>query len=92
VEVEDLVIDDRNEEKFARHGVTAREVRQVVEEENLRVFRNKKTDDNAPYILVGKTRGGRLLTVAIDPTENPGVWRPRTAWDSSESERTRYEH
>ena len=92
MEVQDLVFDDRNEEKFSRHGVTAREVRQVVEAEKLRVFRNKKSDGNAPYILIGETHGGRLLPVPIDPTETPEVWRPRTAWDSSPGERERYEH
>jgi hypothetical protein len=89
VDIYDLAIDDRNEDEFAAHRVTVREVKQVLDE-TPRVFRNGGTG-NAPYVIVGPTYGGRLLTIPIDPTPVPTTWRPRTAYDASPRDRARYQ-
>jgi hypothetical protein len=86
--VEDLEIDDWNEVECARHGVTMREVRQVLEGEPA-YFPNKKSG-SATLVMVGPTAGGRMLTVPLSPTAIEGVWRPATAWDSSAHEANRY--
>jgi hypothetical protein len=36
--------------------------------------------------LIGRTHAGRVLTVLLDPTEDPGVWRPVTGWDAEGEE------
>lgn len=36
--------------------------------------------------IIGPTRAGRFLTVALEPTEDPAVWRPITGWPSTERE------
>lgn len=89
VRIEAFLIDDQNEDEFAGHGVTVREVLQVQEGER-RVFRNKGGRGRAPYGMIGLTSGGRLLTIPIDPTQVPGIWRPRTTFDSSTGEASRY--
>jgi hypothetical protein len=79
-----------NEEKFERHGVTAQEVLQVLQAGEFRMFRNKgRRRENAEYVIVGPTLGGRFLTIPVDAMPVSGVWRPRTAWESSEAERAR---
>ncbi len=88
MDVLELEFDERNTEEIARHGVTAREVEQVLYGEP-KFFRNKKRHA-APTIMVGLTRGGRLLTVPIAPTAIEGIWRPATAFDSSAYEATKY--
>lgn len=87
--VAELLFDDVNEEKLAGHGVRAWEVRQVLDEAPV-FFRNKQPN-RATHIMVGPTFGGRLLTVPIEETAMPGVWRPVTAFDAGPQERARYE-
>jgi uncharacterized DUF497 family protein len=89
LDIAELEVDDANEAEFARHGVTAREIFQLLEGP-FRVFRNKKKRA-AQRMLIGPTRGGRLLTVPISRTAVPGRWRPVSAWDASPAERTKYE-
>jgi hypothetical protein len=43
--------------------------------------------------LIGQTNGGRILAVALDPTPDPGTWRPVTGLPANQEERrlfTRY--
>jgi hypothetical protein len=91
MQVDDFAIDEVNEEKFERHGVTVREVLQVLHGGEFRMFRNKgRRSENAAYVIIGVTLGGRFLTIPVDSTPIPGQWRPRTAWESSASEQMSY--
>ncbi len=38
-------------------------------------------------LLIGRTHGGRVLTVVIEGTLDPTTWLPITAWEASRSER-----
>jgi hypothetical protein len=89
LDISELELDDGNRREFERHGVRELEIIQVLRGP-FRVFRNRK-HRAAEYLMVGPTRGGRLLTVPIKATPVEGRWRPITAWDSSPGERTRYE-
>jgi uncharacterized DUF497 family protein len=85
--ITDLWFDDDNEDKLAQHGLSRRQVLQVLENEHL-VVRNRK-GRRAPYLLVGRDHGGMRIAVPIEPTRDPMVWRPVTAWRCKESERAR---
>ena len=86
----DLEIDEWNESECARHGVDAdTELFEVLDEKP--VFLPNKGRHRAPMVMIGPTSSGRLLTVPLVPTDRDGVWRPATAWPSSQSERSRYE-
>lgn len=89
VRIYGLQLDDGNEAECAGHGVTAREVLQVLDEAP-RFFPNKR-GHRAPLVMVGPTYGGRFLTVPLAPTDEPTIWRPATAWDASPGERARYD-
>lgn len=79
--VEELEIDEANELEMLAHRVTAREARQVVEDTDRKFLRNAN-GHSATHIMVGRTRGGRLLSIPIAPTPTEGVWRPSTGFDS----------
>jgi hypothetical protein len=64
VEIYTLAIDDLNEEEFASHGVTPREVLQVLDGP-YRVFVNEGAQ-NAPYVMVGLENSNR---------SDAGAWR-----------------
>lgn len=80
----DFLIDDDNEGKFAVHGVTARRVAQVLDSACL-VIPNRKRRRGL-YLVIGRDHGGRAITIPIENTRQPKVWRPITAWFSKPHE------
>jgi hypothetical protein len=88
VRIFDLQIDDWNADEAARHGVSEREIRQVLDGEP--VFLPNKRGHRASIIMIGPTYGGRMLTIPLAPTDVEEVWRPATAWNSSPGECARY--
>ncbi|MBI2908309.1 MAG: hypothetical protein HYX92_11730 [Chloroflexi bacterium] len=87
VTIDSIVVDDYNESEMNRHGVSVREVFQVLEGE-FELLRNAGGHE-ATYLMVGKTRGGRWLTIPIAPTPQAGVWRPATAFPARRADRAR---
>jgi hypothetical protein len=45
------------------------------------------TTGAARYLLMGRTDGGRYLTVVVEATLDPTTWPPVTAWESAPAER-----
>ena len=76
--VDDFLIDDENEEKFWRHGLTAEQVTEVLDHPR-RVRRNRRSR-RASYLVIGRDQRGQCLAIPIEPTHDPTVWRPVTAW------------
>ena len=87
VSVTAFAFDDVNAEKFARHGLTDRQVRQVLDNENVIVPNRKRR--RAPRLLIGRDHGGTCIAIPIEPTLEPSVWRPVTAWRCKDRERAR---
>jgi hypothetical protein len=58
-----LQIDDLNADEAARHGVSEREIRQVLDGEP--VFLPNKRGHRASIIMIGPTYGGRMLTIPL---------------------------
>lgn len=83
--VAELIFDEHNEREMARHGVVRYEVEQL--KWNRKVFSDNPRGEPGSVLLIGATNGGRLLTVALAPTDDPTTWRPATAFDAS-----RYHH
>lgn len=85
-EVVALLIDDDNEDKFGRHGVSVEQVLQVVEIGSIYRIKRNRGGRRASHLLVGRDRQGRCLAIPIEATNEPGVWRPVTAWRCKHSE------
>jgi hypothetical protein len=66
-------------------------VRQAFEvlDERPRLLRND-APEGAPFLLVGPDKSGTFVTIPIDPTDEFGTWRPRTAYPSKPSDEARY--
>ena len=82
--VEEFLVDEENEDKFWRHGLSAAQVLQVLEGAH-RIKRNRKAR-RASHLVVGRDRQGRCIAVPIEPTHLPGLWRPVTAWPCKDHE------
>lgn len=72
-----LVFDDSNEEKALAHGVTKRQMLQVLDN-NPWIGPNRK-DRRAPFVMIGLDDGGKCITVPLEPTGDATIWRPVTA-------------
>jgi uncharacterized DUF497 family protein len=83
-QVEGFDIDPENEEEFAGHGLTAKRVLQVLE--NPYVIISNKQARRASHMIIGQDNGRAFLTVPMEATSNPSIWRPVTAWSSSRHE------
>lgn len=84
--IENFLIDDENEEKFAAHRVSARQVVQILDNVHI-VLRNKR-GYRGVYLVIGKDNGGACIAVPVEPTHDPILWRPITAWPCKPGERT----
>lgn len=84
--IEAFLVDDENEGKFAAHGLSARQVVQVLDNIHI-VIKNRKRRRGL-YLIVGKDNGGACIAIPVEPTHEPTVWRPITAWPCKPGERT----
>ena len=87
IDIEAFAIDDDNEEKFASHGLTATRIVQVLDGPMV-VVPNRKAR-RATYLLIGRDHGGGCIAIPIEPTFDPTVWRPVTAWPCKRHEQAR---
>lgn len=84
MEVFFLEWDDENEEHLGEHGLTPELVRQVLSNRHMTMENPRKEER---VLLIGETHGGTILTVSLEPTRDPGTWRPVTGWNATDAER-----
>lgn len=80
MQIESIEWDDANLEHATRHGVSADEIDQAISAPK-RIARNKKARA-ASHLLLGQTRGGRWIKVAIRYDAASARVRPVTAWEA----------
>jgi len=88
-DVADFLFDDENEAKMAAHGLTPWRVLQVLENKHVVVPNRRRR--RASFFIVGRDNGGACISVPIERTRDPLVWRPVTAWLSKDSEQQQLE-
>lgn len=86
--VANVAFDDGNERELARHHFSSSEVLEVFDNEPL--WGRNRRDRAGNRQAIGRTNGGRLLTVVALWDGDTGVLRPITAWDANPAERTSY--
>ena len=77
--------DDENEAHVARRIALA-DVEAIPLSRYLSL-RNKRAG-SGDYKVIGRDRGGRLITVVLVATDSPTIWRPITAMPANRHERT----
>ena len=83
-----LEIDEEVEHHLARHGVRAGDVWEILSNTHL-LFPKREHADERIYLL-GPTNGGRILKVSLAPTDEPGTWRPITAFPADAADTRLY--
>jgi uncharacterized DUF497 family protein len=84
VEIRALVWDEGNEQHIAEHGVSVREIAQMLSNPHVIVQNRKKRSTR--HMLIGSTHGGRTLTVPLAQTADPSTWRPVTAFPATKAQ------
>jgi hypothetical protein len=89
--VSELLRTEAAVEKLGRRGITTEEAQQLLDNE-YRIVRNRGSDRTvrelrARRLLIGRTDGGRVLTLVIEQTIDPTTWLIVTGWIATPSER-----
>jgi uncharacterized DUF497 family protein len=80
--------DEGNTTHLARHAITQREAEQVFYNDGC--FVPNKRGMAGDWLLVGRTKGGRVLTLVLNYAEDRRVIRIITGWNSTHGERARF--
>lgn len=84
--------DDEDEEgntaHLARHSISQDEAEQVFCNDGR--FAPNKRAASADWLLVGRTDGGRVLTLVANYADDRRVLRFITGWESTDGERAKY--
>jgi hypothetical protein len=89
VRVHELVATRAAIDKLGARGISTKEAKQLPH--NYHVTTSNPSPAPAGqdrHILVGRTDGGRRLTLVIERTLDPSVWLVITGWPTTPSERT----
>jgi hypothetical protein len=86
-----LLKSDAAVEKLGRRGITPEETDQLIDN-GCNIVRNHGSDRTvlelrARRLLIGRTNGGRSLTLVIEQTIDPTTWLIITGWIATPSER-----
>ena len=82
--IADFMLDDENIDKMWEHSIRHEQVLQVLD--NRPVVIVNRRERRGLYLVIGRDDGGACITIPVEPTSDPLVWRPITAWSSKEHE------
>jgi uncharacterized DUF497 family protein len=81
--------DEINAAHMRTHGMWDWEIDQLLA--NFHVVASNRQRRSPRRFLIGRTNGGKAVTVVIEKTREPGTFRPITAWLSTGPERAALE-
>lgn len=74
-------------DKLGARGITTHDARQIPRNAHIVVRNPNKASPGKRRLLIGRTDGGRALTLVIEQTIDPTTWLIVTGWNSSPRER-----
>ena len=86
--VRQLLATDVALDKLGAHGIAAEETEQLPQNRHV-IVRNPRgrREPGKRRLLIGRTDGGRPLTLVLERTADPATWLIVTGWASTEAER-----
>ena len=82
--IREIIRSDANEGKLATHGISWVEVIDLVDSDSW--VPTSHPDYPEQVRIIGRTRGGRWLTIVLGPSEDADTWRPVTGRESDRHE------
>jgi uncharacterized DUF497 family protein len=85
--ITELLVTEAAIDKLGVRGIATHDARQVPRNAHVVVRNPHSTVAGKRRLLIGRTDGGRILTLVIEQTVDPATWLIVTGWDSSPRER-----
>jgi hypothetical protein len=86
--VRELLATDVALEKLGVRGISAEEAEQLLRNRHITVRNPREArEPGTRRLLIGRTDGGRFLTLVIERTVEPTTWLIVTGWGSTDAER-----
>lgn len=85
--VRELVMIETAVEKLGARGISEAEALQLRANLNTTTRNPSQSGDVQRRLLIGKTDGGRVLTLVIEQTLEPSTWLVITGWTAATHER-----
>jgi uncharacterized DUF497 family protein len=85
--VHELLATDRARDKLGARGISAEEVAQLPRNPHVTVRDPRAPEPERRRLLIGRTDGGRVLTLVIERTVDPTTWLIVTGWSATLAER-----
>jgi uncharacterized DUF497 family protein len=85
--IAELLVTEAAIDKLGARGITTHDARQVPRNAHVVVRNPHKAAAGKRRLLIGRTDGGRILTLVIERTVDTTTWLIVTGWDSSSRER-----
>jgi hypothetical protein len=85
--VAELLVTEAALDKLRARSISAEEVEQLLRNAHITVRNPRAPDPGTRRLLIGRTDGGRCLSLVIERTVEPTTWLVITGWDSTDVER-----
>jgi hypothetical protein len=85
--VHELLATEAALEKLGARGIAADEAGQLPRNEHVTLRNPRGREPAKRRLLIGRTDGGRVLTLVIEDTNEPTTWVIVTGWSATEIER-----
>ena len=87
--VHELVATKTAVDKLGARGISTREAEQLPRNQHVTVRNPREAPHGRErHILIGRTNGGRRLTLVIERTDDQSIWLIVTGWPATPNERT----
>jgi hypothetical protein len=85
--INELLATEAAIDKLGGRGIATHDARQTPRNPHVLVRNPRSASAGKRRLLIGRTDGGRVLTLVIEQTIDPTTWLIVTGWDSSPRER-----
>jgi hypothetical protein len=86
-EVVELLLTEAALDKLGARTISGDEVGQLLRNAHVVVRNPRAATPGSRRLLIGRTNGGRHLTLVIEETIEPTTWLTITGWESTDIER-----
>ncbi|MGB2711522.1 MAG: DUF4258 domain-containing protein [Conexibacter sp.] len=85
--ISELLLIEAAIDKLGARGISIEEVHQLVRNANVTVRNPRSDPPDRRRLMIGRTDGGRALTLVVERTSDPTTWLTVTGWDATPRER-----
>jgi uncharacterized DUF497 family protein len=85
--IRELLVTEAAIDKLGARSITTDDARQLPRNSHVIVSNPREQPPDKRRLLIGRTNGGRSLTLVVERTVDPTTWLIVTGWDSSPRER-----